>query len=187
MIESCPSNCNEGGECIDGKCKCDEYHTGFSCAYRQCKNKCNSDLGQGKCIEGEYTCKCNSGFSGEDCSINNCPNNCSVSSISKSEVLIKINAFQTSSLPGVCTSTGCKCNKGFSGEDCSLILCPSSCSNNGDCNFNLGKCECYEGYSGDDCSITQCKDNCSDKGECIKDKCVCSKGYEGFYCQKSTF
>ena len=73
-IGSCLKNCNGNGECYNGKCKCNEFHTGLSCEERRCKNDCNN---RGEC-SNNYKCNCQIGYGGEDCGIELCPNNCSV-------------------------------------------------------------------------------------------------------------
>jgi hypothetical protein len=46
----------------------------------------------------------------------------------------------------------CKCELGFSGEDCSVRECPNKCSGNGQC-IDENQCLCNKGWSGPDCSI----------------------------------
>merc|ERR1711916_414250 len=59
-------------------------------------------------------------------------------------------------------ASGCNCDAGFRGPDCSLKECPSGddplggagrskgrpCSGRGTCNFETGTCTCYMGYYG---------------------------------------
>ena len=42
----------------------------------------------------------------------------------------------------------CNCLPSFSGLDCSLHLCPSSCSDHGSCNYKNGNCTCFPGFIG---------------------------------------
>ena len=67
------------------------------------------------------------------------------------------------SLHGQCEAdTGqCQCHPGYSGNDCSLALCPGSCGTDkrwGNCKVtNSGdyKCQCNSGFIGDDCSLNE--------------------------------
>lgn len=134
--ESCFKNCSGNGECVDGKCICDEYTTGifceksnFSLILGRCKNDC---FNNGECSAG-FTCTCNKGFSGEDCSNSLCPKNCNFPY-------------------GDCTVDGCKCSRDFIGEDCSLKKCPNDCSGNGECDFQTGLCKCNQGFKGKNCN-----------------------------------
>lgn len=108
--------------------------------------------------------------------------------LSSSKKLNSKNSTRNLSLQnqGTCTSSGCICNQGFGGIDCSLKICSNDCSKNGDCDFTNGKCSCYEGFKGEDCSIKYCKDDCNNNGICSEDGvCKCNEGYEGSYCQES--
>lgn len=93
---------------------------------------------------------------------------------------------------GSCESSGdgstsarqCSCNTGWSGADCSLMICPSGpawsdqvsgtdnahasaeCSNRGSCNRASGLCHCDPGFEGQACERKSCPDNCGVHGKC---------------------
>ena len=54
---------------------------------------------------------------------------------------------------GKCEYGSCVCDKGWSGELCSLRTCPKDCSNNGFCLNETGVCVCNRRYTGEDCSV----------------------------------
>lgn len=74
VVKDCKfaNNCNNHGECKDGKCICFDGWTSYDCSISLCVNFCS---GHGKCLGGK--CLCDPGYSGEDCSIVTCPNECS--------------------------------------------------------------------------------------------------------------
>jgi len=53
-----------------------------------------------------------------------------------------------------CVDQRCYCAPGFTGDDCSVELCPNLCSGNGACRG--GKCVCSAYWDGDDCSRPSC-------------------------------
>lgn len=61
------SKCNTYGVCIDGKCECDEYHTGNQCNLLKCYPECI----YGKCKNntGVLQCDCDGGYIGDSCNI----------------------------------------------------------------------------------------------------------------------
>ena len=70
--------------------------------------------------------------------------------------------YQITPCPNNCNNHGkcqdddhkCICNSDYTGEDCSVPLCPNNCGNTkGTC--QNGKCVCSEGYNGEDCSLDQ--------------------------------
>uniref|UniRef100_A0A7N8XZ47 Tenascin C n=1 Tax=Mastacembelus armatus TaxID=205130 RepID=A0A7N8XZ47_9TELE len=160
----CPSDCQDQGRCVDGKCECfegfggDDYcsQTNY-CGDLTCPGNCNN---RGMCVSGQ--CVCQNGYSGEDCSKLTCPKHCNGR--------------------GHCFNGKCICNPGFEGEDCSALSCPDNCSNRGQC-IN-GECVCDTGYQGEDCSELSCPNNCQDKGQCVNGECVCDTGYQGEDCSE---
>lgn len=88
------------------------------------------------------------------------------------------------SFKGQCdTNLKCKCNNGYSGEDCSENICPKECSKNGECTKE--GCKCNPGYMGEDCSLKSCPEDCNENGECDfkTGKCACTGGYVGDSCK----
>uniref|UniRef100_A0AAX7UQ15 Tenascin C n=1 Tax=Astatotilapia calliptera TaxID=8154 RepID=A0AAX7UQ15_ASTCA len=152
----CPSDCQDQGRCVDGKCECfEDGFIGEDCSQTNCLNNC-----LGRCING--TCYCEEGYTGEDCGELTCPGNCNDH--------------------GICVNGQCVCHTGYTGEDCSKLTCPKDCSEKGHC-FN-GKCICDPGFEGEDCSVLSCPDNCSNRGQCINGECVCDLGYQGEDCSE---
>ncbi len=92
------------------------------------------------------------------------------------------------SLRGKCVSGLCKCNDGFTGDNCATPTTPcssaSSCSNHGSCGTN-GLCICQSGWTGDNCSLAiDCVNDCSGHGYCLDDStCLCDVGYSGASCE----
>ncbi|XP_054853586.1 tenascin isoform X2 [Eublepharis macularius] len=151
----CPKNCNNRGQCVNGRCICDEGFTGEDCGQLACPGDCND---QGKCVDGQ--CVCFDGFAGEDCSLEVCLVPCSEH--------------------GKCVNGQCICKEGFGGADCSEPLCPNNCNNRGRCVEE--ECMCDEGYTGEDCSELICPNDCYDRGRCINGTCYCDVGFTGEDC-----
>ena len=63
------------------------------------------------------------------CDMTSCPKNCSEN--------------------GKCTESGCECNPGWAGDDCSAKVCSNVCEPNGKC-VN-GACLCNPGFGGLNC------------------------------------
>jgi tenascin len=163
-IGSCPHNCSSHGQCETrrGECICDHRWGGRACQRRLCASNC-SDAGQ--CIDG--LCLCFDGFSDpkkspeeEDCS--SCKNQCSYN--------------------GECNkqTRQCICSPWFTGDDCSLEICPGGCSGHGSC--LQGVCACDTGWTSYACDERTCPDSCSGHGTCIAGHCLCQSGYEGLSC-----
>ncbi|KAM4697030.1 tenascin [Rhinophrynus dorsalis] len=151
----CLGQCNNRGQCVNGKCVCDQGFMGEDCSELACPDDCND---QGRCING--ICVCFHGYSGDDCSEEVCPVPCSEN--------------------GKCVNGRCVCAENFVGEDCSEPLCPNNCNNRGRCVDN--ECVCDEGYTGDDCSELICPNDCFDRGRCVNGVCYCEEGFTGDDC-----
>src|SRR5690348_12040988 len=76
-------------------------------------------------------------------------------------LIVEGNCTNKCSGNGVCYSGICRCQMGWTGEDCSqckpklssnyAAFCPNNCSNNGYCSSD--RCQCNFGWIGNDCSI----------------------------------
>ena len=78
---------------------------------------------------------------------------------------------------GLCSQDGtCKCDKGYTGFNCSKedkpVTCPNNCSSHGLC--NNGTCTCNQGFGGPDCSTNTCPPGYAGPG-CLN--CDVAAGY----------
>ncbi|XP_076023545.1 tenascin [Genypterus blacodes] len=182
----CPNDCQDQGQCLDGKCVCFDGFAGDDCGIELCLLNCGD---YGHCVDGY--CLCEEGFIGEDCSGTNCLNNClgrgrcvddecvcdePWTGFDCSELICPNDCYDR----GRCINGTCYCEEGFAGEDCGELTCPSNCNNRGMC-VN-GKCVCQTGYSGEDCSKLTCPSNCNERGHCFNGMCICDPGFEGEDC-----
>ncbi|CAM9423706.1 unnamed protein product [Ectocarpus sp. 12 AP-2014] len=89
-----------------------------------------------------------------------------------------------SSKDGSTSARQCSCNTGWTGADCSLMLCPlgpawsdkakgtddahapAECSNRGYCDRLEGVCVCDTGFEGQACGRRTCPKNCMNHGRC---------------------
>ncbi|ETV77073.1 hypothetical protein, variant [Aphanomyces astaci] len=157
---------------------------------------------RGQCDSSSGLCTCLPGYgdgdgAGQAGTIANCgfgsANTCPV-----------VNAL-TCNNQGVCnpgTLYKCICSAGFTGVDCTLMICPSGvawfdeasapdtahapaiCSNKGTCNYASGLCICQAGFSGPACEIMDCPGGltpCSGHGTCatMQQLASLSKGSNG--------
>ena len=88
---------------------------------------------------------------------------------------------------GTCTSGGCVCDVGYTGNTCETVL--DRCGNNTSCGSQGickdEECFCRPGYSGDRCqTLDSCHNiSCGPHGVCTTGVCVCDLGYSGDRCQ----
>jgi len=92
---------------------------------------------------------------------------------------------------GSCDNGLCNCPTGFSGTDCSNLVCQNGGTNNAD-----GSCNCPSGFTGANCETEVpivsgggCDvpgNDCQNGGECISGTCDCTLGFTGTLCE-STF
>ncbi|CAH0563820.1 unnamed protein product [Brassicogethes aeneus] len=107
-FETCRANnsltCSHNGDCICGRCKCQNKYSGEFCQYR-CPiandRVCNGQL----CMDGN--CKCNKDFTGELC---DCP---------KSKINCQL-LGKACLDNGACVCNQCECNEGFTGKFCNI-------------------------------------------------------------------
>ncbi|UMM23757.1 hypothetical protein L5515_004315 [Caenorhabditis briggsae] len=127
----CEANCNQRGECVNGKCHCAPGYTGRACEEAVCPVVCS-----GNGVFSGGSCVCKSGFKGKECEMRH--NWCEVADCNGR---------------GRCDTDGkCRCNPGWTGEACELRACPhASCNDRGVC-VN-GTCYCMDGWRGNDCSV----------------------------------
>ncbi|XP_058472817.1 tenascin [Solea solea] len=185
---NCPSNCQDRGRCVDGKCECFQGFSGENCTLDDCPVNCGV---HGRCVGG--LCACSDGFFGEDCSETNCLNNCRGrgrcddgdcvcdvpwTGTDCSELICPKDCYDR----GRCVNGTCYCDEGFTGEDCGDRTCPNNCHSNGFCVD--GQCVCTAGYSGEDCSHLTCLNDCNDRGSCVHGMCLCNEGYQGEDCSQ---
>ncbi|XP_029372058.1 tenascin-like isoform X1 [Echeneis naucrates] len=185
---ACPSNCQDRGRCVDGKCECFKGFSGEDCSVQVCPVDCGD---HGRCVG--VVCVCSDGFSGEDCSQTECLNNClgrgrcvdgdcvckePWTGFDCSELICPKDCYDR----GRCDNGTCYCEEGFTGEDCGELTCPNNCQGNGFCVD--GKCVCTAGYTGEDCSQLTCLNDCNGRGSCFNGMCICDLGYQGEDCSQ---
>lgn len=120
----------------------------------------------GICDRKSGECQCRSNYDGIACERTICPNKCSNSGVCFSLEQIATNAGAKYETPwDAKMNTGCVCDPGRRGPDCSQLECPSGndvlkgsgasegrdCSGRGACDYTQGICSCYSGYYGDSC------------------------------------
>eukprot|EP00618_Florenciella_parvula_P018458 CAMPEP_0119541572 /NCGR_PEP_ID=MMETSP1344-20130328/53030_1 /TAXON_ID=236787 /ORGANISM="Florenciella parvula, Strain CCMP2471" /LENGTH=409 /DNA_ID=CAMNT_0007585579 /DNA_START=57 /DNA_END=1286 /DNA_ORIENTATION=+ len=185
---SCPNLCSGHGDCYrNAKCNCfarpngEPAWTAPDCSLRtcpkgaawvavataaneahpvvECSNKgfCNRKLG---------TCECFDNYDGVACERTVCPNDCNQNGICYTQKMLAEEASKTYATPwDAQKTTGCVCDAGYRGPDCSLQECPTGpdlmmgdgnekgrdCSGRGLCDYKSGLCKCFTGYHGERC------------------------------------
>ncbi len=96
----------------------------------------------------------------------------------------------------------CTCDTGFTGPDCSQMMCPfgnswggtpdhngeahhlAECSDRGICDTDTGTCICQAGFKGGACEILPCPQDCSGHGQCMSMKDAAEQ-FNGFNLNRS--
>ncbi|CAG9856806.1 unnamed protein product [Phyllotreta striolata] len=120
--ELCDLDCGRHGHCVNEACQCDPGWSGEYCNLKQCDQRCND---HGQCKNG--TCLCVTGWNGKHCTIEGCPNSCSGHGQCR---------------VGSEGSWECRCDNGFDGADCNILL-EQSC-NDGRDNDKDGLVDCED-------------------------------------------
>ena len=204
----CTSDCSPPfGACAGGTCLCVAGRGGTDCAEVLCPNGCSK---RGVCA-ALGRCECHAGFGGADCSIRLCETNCSGHGVCelpeaargwrmdwRSPAYDAAAAVAASRTPIVVTAfpARCRCDRGWTGEQCELPTCPRACSQHGVC-MPDGACECWPGWTGVDCADRQCpRDPLSPEpeatcrgsahGTCDRatGRCRCLPGWRGLACER---
>ncbi|XP_068732633.1 uncharacterized protein [Montipora capricornis] len=200
--EDCPGQCSGKGRCVNSTCQCMTGWSGESCQMGDCSN-CSTE--HGTCIKG--FCECDDGWEGDTCdtkaichSLNNCtsPKNGVCRRTDQCRCFDGYIGIDCSMVPtcynvsncsarGICIDYDvCKCQKDWTGENCTQFSCASldHCSGQGRC-IALYECACYPGWTGDSCALPDCAgvNRCSGNGECVSSNtCQCYPGFQGVNC-----
>jgi hypothetical protein len=188
--QRCPNECSGHGLCRDpGICECyrrandDFAWTLNDCSLRTCPKgaawwavataaneahpytECSN---AGTCNRKTGECNCFGNYEGIACERTRCPNDCSHRGICYTQKQLAKEASMTYTSPwDAMKVTGCVCDVGFRGPDCSLMECPNGpdlmkgdgnekgrdCSGRGICDYGSGLCKCFSGYYGAKCQF----------------------------------
>ena len=184
----CPNGCSGHGSCAgNDKCVCyqrpngDPAWTEHDCSLRTCPkaaawvavataaNEAHPEVecsNKGICNRKTGECECFFDYEGIACERTRCPNDCSGRGICYTEKQLATEASMTYTSPwDAMKITGCVCDVGSRGPDCSMLECPTGpdvmlgdgnekgrdCSGRGICDYTKGLCKCFTGYYGTRC------------------------------------
>ncbi|XP_077325020.1 protein crumbs homolog 1-like isoform X1 [Lithobates pipiens] len=189
-IDECQSQpCLNGGVCLDAlnrfHCNCaDTGYEGDTCAIDIMECSSNPCVNNATCVEGVkgYTCVCWTGYSGNSCELDvdecaehPCLNGALCLERSNETFYMTEPEFNTEFSYADAAGYVCRCQPGFTGENCSVNVdeCTSSpCQNGGRCIdlINGYKCQCDPGYAGVLCAVNvdECENNpCQNSATCL--------------------
>ena len=187
--DACPNGCSGHGLCRNDAAHCECYRnangdpawTQNDCSLRTCPKgaawyavataaneahpptECSN---AGTCNRATGECECFYGTEGIACERTRCPNDCSGRGICYTQKQLAAEAGSTYTTPWDSMKiTGCVCDIGSRGPDCSLFECPTGpdilqgdgnekgrdCSGRGICDYSRGICKCFSGYYGTKC------------------------------------
>ncbi|XP_041372324.1 uncharacterized protein LOC121385635 isoform X2 [Gigantopelta aegis] len=188
----CPKQCENGGTCSHGVCRCLTGYHGDQCETPICTSGCQNG---GQCV-GPDLCACSLAYTGSTCETPVCEPECRNGGrcISPGKCSCPYGYLQPRCKPVcsmMCYNGGrcarhnvCRCKKGYTGKDCSTAICSKGCFNGGKC-VAANKCACPRGFRGKRCQKAKCRPRCQNKGKCLAPGvCLCRHGYFGPLCQR---
>eukprot|EP01041_Mallomonas_annulata_P005784 gene5784-11685_t len=154
-LKQCNPSCSKHGDCYDGTCICKPGYTGSICTSKQCDHSCWQ---RGTC-NADGSCSCYSYYStggtgeyqrcGSENLLFSGPCRDSPTLFDKTSSCFLVQCKDNCNNNGQCTSSGCVCDIGYSGETCAMLPCPHNCRSHGTC--KNGSCFCSPGFMGDSC------------------------------------
>lgn len=175
----CKRDCSGHGGCVAGLCVCGPSWLGDDCSRLAPKAptaglreaiSCPHDCwGLGTCNLGTGACVCMPGYAGADCSEGICPRDCSGRGVCVAGTQPRATALRGFATNETAATAfwrgGCRCEAGWTGRDCGLLVCPHGCHGHGTC-VN-GTCACESGYAGAACDEPYCPWRCRNGGACV--------------------
>lgn len=188
LSADCANDCSQNGVCtFPSRCECyrrpngEPAWTENDCSLRTCPKghawtavataaneahplvECSN---AGVCNRKRGECECFTQYDGIACERTKCPKNCNGRGVCYTNKQIAAEAGHSYTEPwDAMKYTGCVCDVGYRGPDCSLQECPNGpdimfgdgnekgrdCSGRGICDYSKGLCRCFTGYYGTRC------------------------------------